>query len=188
MFIMKNALLILLFFIFTPLVSQESVKFIGDIVYDPFYDMEAELSDGTVIHLTGAAFHTMEDEIKYFFWVRRGTTSGIVTYPLELHRIKEIIFTDTYGDPENDYTPALIELTDGNKYDVFIDTLGYLGGFDQDFGSYGRLFMHYNLIEKITLFQDGSYLVCPHCGTVYYTEEEICPFDKTPLNPEEPSL
>ncbi|MDC7219574.1 MAG: hypothetical protein PQJ59_06505 [Spirochaetales bacterium] len=166
--------------------TQERVIFSREQSYDPFYDMEVELADGEVISLTAAAFHTMEDEQKYFFWIRRGTETGVVTYALELNRIKEIQFTDLYGKPENDYTPARITLTNGESYDIFMDTLGYLGGFDAAFGSYGRLFMHYNLVKRITFRQDGSYFLCPHCGTVYYTTGlEKCPFDNTTLIPAE---
>ncbi|MDC7224371.1 MAG: hypothetical protein PQJ60_11565 [Spirochaetales bacterium] len=183
---MKNIVPLLLLLAAGALSAQEPVIFSREQTYDPFYDLEAELADGQIIRLTAAAFHTMEDEYKYFFWMRRGTETGVVTYALELNRIKEILFTDVYGTPENDFTPARITLTDGSSYDIYLDTLGYLGGFDPAFGSYARLFMHYNRIKRITFLQDGSYFICPHCGTVYYSKEITqCPFDKTPLLPAE---
>lgn len=181
----KKTTILLLLLTAGMIYSQDRVSFGREQTYDPFYDMEAELATGEIIELTAAAFHTMEDEIKYFFWVRRGTESGVVTYALELNRIKEIRFTDIYGHPDNDFTPAEIELTNGQSYDVFIDTLGYLGGYDESFGSYARLFMHYNLVKRITLKQDGTYKLCPQCGTVFYSDTEVCPFDKTPLTPQE---
>lgn len=171
------------------LAAQEPLRFSRTQVYDPFYDVEVELADGEVIVLTAAAFHNMEDQFKYFFWIRRGTGTGVVTYALELNRIREILFTDVYGTPENDFTPASLTLTNGQNYDVFMDTLGYLGGFDPAFGSYARIFLHYNLIRRITFKQDGSYQLCPHCGTVFYATGLLeCPFDETPLMPDENSL
>ena len=162
--------------------SQEAVSFGRQQTYDPFYDAEVELADGTRITLTASSFHTMEDEQKFFFWIRRGTETGVVTYAMELNRIREVEFTDVYGKPENGFTPARLTLTNGSVYDVFMDTLGYMGGFDPDFGSYARLFLHYNLVRSIRFRQDGSYRLCPHCGTVFYSSEvEVCPFDKTPL-------
>jgi hypothetical protein len=185
---MRKQIPCLFIFLFTlsTLWGQSVVRFGREQVYDPFYDMEVELADGDIINLTAAAFHNIEDEEKYFFWIRRGTESGIVTYALELNRIKEIRFTDVYGKPENDYTPATLVLTNGQSYEIFMDTLGYLGGFDEAFGSYGRIFMHYNLVKRITLKQDGTYRLCPHCGTVFYSESVVvCPFDKTPLTDQE---
>jgi hypothetical protein len=186
MFTMKRvAPLLLLLFILVPFASaQDPVVFSQEQSYDPFYDVEVELSDGEVISLTSVAFHTMEDELKYFLWIRRGTETGVVTYALELNRIETILFTDVYGQPENDYTPAYITLTNGQSYDIYVDTLGYLGGFDPDFGSYARLYLNYNLVKRISFRQDGSYYLCPHCGTVFYsTDNDVCPFDKTPLVP-----
>ncbi len=162
--------------------AQDALNFGRERIYDPFYDAVVELADGTQIDLTASSFHNMEDEQKYFFWIRRGTETGVVTYALELNRIREVEFTDVFGTPDNDFTPARITLTNGNTYDIFMDTLGYMGGFDPDFGSYARLFLHYNLVKSIRFKQDGTYRLCPHCGTVFYSAEaEVCPFDKTPL-------
>ena len=191
MFTMLRRIIATGFFLlsFPFLTAQEPVSFGRERTYDPFYDVQMELADGEIINLTAAAFHNMEDQFKYFFWIRRGTETGVVTYPLELNRIKEIIFTDLYGTPENDFTPAEMTLTNGQSYKVFVDTLGYMGGFDPAFGSFARVFMHYNLVKRITFNQDGSYLLCPHCGTVYYSSGlKECPFDKTLLVPDDNSL
>lgn len=162
--------------------GQEKLSFPGDREFDPFYDIQVEMADGTLVDLTAAAFHDIEDRMKYFLWIRRGTDSGIVTYALELNRIRSITFTDLYGSPDYGFTPAELELTNGSSYEVFVDTNGYLGGFDREFGSYARVFLHYNLVSRITMKQDGSYRLCPHCGTVFYAGEiDVCPFDKTPL-------
>lgn len=161
--------------------AQERQVF-SETVYDPFFSISVEDSMGDLYRMNGTAFYNLQDEKKYFLWVRRGTEMGIVTYSLELDRIVSIEFTAPYGTPDDNYTPAVLELSDGSSFEVFVGTSGYFGGYDQDFGSRGRLYLTYNQIHKIEFNHKGSYSRCSYCGTVFFDEgREICPFDGTAL-------
>jgi len=173
----------LLFLLIIPLfLNAQERQIFSDTVYDPFFSITVEDSLGTVYRMNAAAYYNLQDEKKYFLWVRRGTEMGIVTYSLELDRIASIEFTAPYGNPDENYTPALLELTDGSSFEVFVGTVGYFGGYDEAFGSRGRLYLNYNQVHRIEFHHDGSYQRCPYCGTVYFDQgRDVCPFDGSPL-------
>lgn len=174
---LKALLFITLLFIALPLAAQRRVVF-QDSLYDPFYSLTLVDSAGDSYELHGSAFYDLEDQEKFFLWVRRGTAMGIVTYTLELDRIAEIEFTGPYGSPDEYYTPAVIRLVDGSEHDVYVGTAGYLGGFDPSFGSYGKIYLNYNMVQSIVFHHQGEYQRCPHCGTIFFDDERTsCPFD-----------
>ncbi|MDA3852519.1 MAG: hypothetical protein PF447_14795 [Spirochaetaceae bacterium] len=174
---MKKSLVLFLFLITLLLHSQER-KVFGETVYDPFFSLTLIDSQGSEYRLNAAAFFNLEEQRKYFFWVRRGTEMGIITYALELDRVARIDFTGPYGSPNENYTPASLTLTDGQVFDVYLGTAGYLGGYDEDFGSYGRVFLNYNQVKSIEFHHQGRYSRCPYCGTVYFDKDRTeCPFD-----------
>jgi len=153
-----------------------------DAEYDPFFSLTLVDSQDDSYRLNGAAFYNLQDQKKYFLWVRRGTTMGIVTYSLALDRIASLEFSGPYGNPDEDYTPATMTLTDGSSFEVFVGTSGYLGGYDEVFGSFGRVYLNYNQVKSITFHHDGTYSRCPYCGTIFFDQErEICPFDQFEL-------
>lgn len=178
-------LLIAIFFVLTTstLFSQDRIGFPNNIIYDPFYSIEVIDSDGNLYRLTSASFLTMSDQKKYFLWIRRGTERGIVTSQVDFNRIQKITFTGEFGTPEGSFTPATILLTDGSEHsDVFIGTDGYLGGFDEEFASFSRIMLSYNMVKSIEFIVDGTYKICPVCFTLYYDIEiELCPFHKAEL-------
>ncbi len=80
------------------------------------------------------------------------------------------------------YTPALVTFTDGTKQKVYLKTDGFLGGIDQEFGSYAMLWLRHDGIEKLEFLNSGTYVRCPQCGTVYYDKRaKTCPFDGADL-------
>ena len=165
--------------------SSERISFPGNIAYDPFYTAVIIDNDDTEYLVTNCSFISNADiksEHKYFFWIRRGTDSGIASYTLDFNKIKSISFTGHYEDGPEGYTPAEIVLTNDKTFPVFVNTEGYLDGIDNDFGTYVRIYMNYNLIKSVTFQHNGSYKICPFCKAVYYDDTlTVCPFDGTIL-------
>ena len=85
------------------------------------------------------------------------------------------------------YTPCTVELTSGNSFEGFLDTSGYIGGVDEEFGLYTRIYLQYNGVKTVEFLHDGTYKACPFCGALFYNSDlENCPFDKTPLVSQNP--
>ena len=173
-----------------------------------------------------------EEEMKYFFWVRRLGPTGAITYPLSFRKILEIDFSGpgggtvdnpavsgelTIGEDSSDvsvhilssegedgeliqkrftgwfgkkepvipsFTPARLTLSDGSVQEVFIKTDGFLGGIDEEFGTYAMLWLQHDGIEKLVFNHNGSYARCPECGAIFYDNQYTqCPFDGALLIP-----
>jgi len=107
-------------------------------------------------------------------------------------RIKDIDgrFSGWFGSPDDkepsipSFTPAKLTLSDGSEQDVFIKTDGFLGGIDEDFGTYAMIWIQHDGIEKLVFNHNGSYARCPECGAIFYDDQfEACPFDGAVLIP-----
>jgi len=102
-------------------------------------------------------------------------------------RLEERRFSGWFGriePPVPSYSPAQLELTDGTVLNVYLKTDGFLGGIDEDFGTYAMLWLRHDGIEQLVFQHDGTYARCPECGAIFYDERtNICPFDKTELIP-----
>ncbi len=83
------------------------------------------------------------------------------------------------------YTPSVITFTDGKTQSVYLKTDGFLGGIDEEFGSYAMLWLRHDGVDKLEFLHNGTYARCPECGAVYFDERlEDCPFDKARLSGE----
>ncbi len=166
-----------------------------------------------------------DEDMKYFFWIRRMGEKGAVTYPLPFRRIREIRYLGpreekgekatakgslTLGDETMDvrvrisenrlsgwigdfppgipsFVPVHLVLTDDSEQRVFLKTDDFLGGIDEEFGTYALLWLKSDGILGLEFLHDGTYSRCPECGAVFYNSElEACPFDGTELVPSEP--
>ncbi|MBB6478836.1 hypothetical protein [Spirochaeta isovalerica] len=108
---------------------------------------------------------------------------GTATYQLDFKKIKKIEFLEEYDKPIEGFTAAGMTLTSGEVFNVLVNTNGYIGGIDRDFGVYGEIYMNYNLIQSIEFIHEGTYRECTFCGAVFYDEElEVCPFDQSELS------
>lgn len=86
--------------------------------------------------------------------------------------------------PIPSFTPAEITLTDGTVQNVFVKTDGFLGGIDEEFGTYAMLWIQHDSIERLVFNHNGSYARCPECGAIFYDNRyEQCPFDGETLIP-----
>ncbi len=86
--------------------------------------------------------------------------------------------------PIPSFTPARLTLSDGSIQNVFIKTDGFLGGIDEEFGTYAMLWIQHDEIEKLVFEHNGSFARCPECGSVFYDNLfDICPFDGADLIP-----
>ncbi len=187
MIFMKKVLPVFLFCLILPLAAQEGISFPGNLEYDPFYTVSVEDSDGNIYSLNDASYLSPEGDRKYFVWFRRGTDRGLAEYPLDLFKITSFELTGNYEAPPDGYTPCRVELSSGEAFDGFLDTTGYLGGMDPEFGVYARIYLQYNGVKKVTFLHDGTYLRCPFCGALFYDDGVTeCPFDRTPLVPQNP--
>jgi len=167
--------------------AQEKLAFPGKLTYDPFYAVQVTDSDGTLYSLHDASYLNPEGERKYFVWFRRGTDRGLAEYPLDLFKISTLEMTGGYEVYPDGYTPCRVVLTSGAAFDGFLDTTGYLGGMDEDFGTFARIYLQYNGVKSIEFLHDGTYKRCPFCGALYYENDLAeCPFDKTPLESQNP--
>ncbi len=80
------------------------------------------------------------------------------------------------------YSPVVITFTDGTEQSVYIKTDGFLGGLDEEYGSYAMLWLKHYGIDKLEFMHDGTYERCPECGAVFFDgRRETCPFDKSAL-------
>ena len=187
MSIRKAAVLIFLACLTTGVVAQERISFPGSLSYDPFYAVLLTDSDGTSYKLMNVSYISPEGENKYFVWFRRGTDRGLAEYPLELKKIRRFELTGDYEVFPDGYTPCTVELTSGKSFEGFLDTSGYIGGVDEDFGLYARVYLQYNGVRAVEFLHDGTYKSCPFCGALFYNSDlEVCPFDQTPLVPQNP--
>ncbi len=180
---MKRIFPVLLFFqtLFF-LEAQETVLFPEGLEYDPFYAVRITDSDDNSYVLSNAFYQSAEGEIKYFVWFRRGTERGVAEYPLDLFKIQSLSLTGNYEVPPDGFTPCEVELTSGDLFQGFLDTTGYFAGMDQDFGSFGRIYLNYNGITRVEFLHNGIYSRCPFCGAIFYNQlYETCPFDQTLL-------
>lgn len=96
-------------------------------------------------------------------------------------------FTGWFGFREPhipSFTPAKLTLTDGTEQDVFVKTDGFLGGIDEEFGTYAMLWIRHDGIERLVFEHNGSYARCPECGAIFFDgRQSICPFDGETLIP-----
>lgn len=87
--------------------------------------------------------------------------------------------------PVPSFTPARLTLSDGTEQNVLIKTDGFLGGIDEEFGTYAMLWIQHDGIEKLVFNHNGSYARCPECGAVFYDNLfDVCPFDGADLIPQ----
>ncbi|MBN2656235.1 MAG: hypothetical protein JXR86_04185 [Spirochaetales bacterium] len=172
---MKHLLLIV-FFITAAILSGQSID------YEPFFSVKILDNEETEFQFSNMRYFDANREPKYFFWIRRGSELGTATYQLDFKKIKKIVFQGDYDSPLEGYTPAGMTLTSGEVFDVQVNTSGYIGGIDRDFGVYGEVYMNYNIIQSIEFVHDGTYRQCTFCGAYFYDEEiESCPFDGSEL-------
>ncbi|QEN08650.1 hypothetical protein EXM22_11875 [Oceanispirochaeta crateris] len=185
--LMKAVLSVLFLILTISLSAQEQISFPGDLEYDPFYAMRITDSDGNRYILHNASYISPEGEVKYFVWFRRGTDKGLAEYPLDLYKVLKFELTGNYEVYPDGYTPCRVELSSGSVFDGYLDTTGYLGGIDEDFGVYGKIYLQYNGVKSIELIHDGSYSRCPFCGALFYDQNLTeCPFDNTVLTAQNP--
>ncbi|MDC7233241.1 MAG: hypothetical protein PQJ58_08405 [Spirochaetales bacterium] len=179
---MKGILPVFLFILLLPAAAQDRISFPGNLVYDPFYAVEVQDSDGNLYTLNNASYISPEGENKYFVWFRRGTDRGLAEYPLDLFKVSRFELTGNYEVYPDGYTPCTIEFSSGDSFEGFLDTTGYLGGMDPEFGVYARIYLQYNGVRSVRFLHDGTYQRCPFCGALFYDEGLTeCPFDKTLL-------
>ena len=184
---MKAVLPVFFLILILPLSAQEKISFPGNLKYDPFYAIQVTDSDGTQYTLNNASYISPEGEVKFFAWFRRGTDKGLAEYPLDLYKVLSFELTGNYEVYPDGYTPCRVVLSSGGVFDGFLDTTGYLGGVDEDFGTYGKIYLQYNGVKSIEFIHDGRYSRCPFCGALYYNLDLTeCPFDQTLLTPQNP--
>jgi len=171
----NHLLLILLLLVSSSLCGQA-------IDYKPFFTVRIFDNEGIDFLFSEMKYFDESRSPKYFFWIRRGSELGTATYQLDFKKIRKIDFKGDYDNPIEGFTSAGITLTSGEVFDVLVNTKGYIGGMDRDFGVYGEIYMNYNIIRSIEFVHEGTYRQCPFCGAYFYNEElGVCPFDGTEL-------
>ena len=86
--------------------------------------------------------------------------------------------------PVPSFAPAQLTLTDGTEQSVYVKTDGFLGGIDEEFGTYAMLWLRQDGVERLEFLHEGSYARCPECGAIFFDDRAgACPFDGTPLVP-----
>ena len=123
--------------------------------YNPFFTIKVVDNEDTEFTFSDMRYFDNKDELKYFFWIRRGSEQGTATYQIDFKKIKSIVFDGEYDNPIPDYTSSQITLTSGEVFDVLVNTTGRIGGMDNDFGIYGDIYMNYNIIKSIEFIHDG---------------------------------
>lgn len=165
-----------LFFILTVNLFSQSFE------YSPFFAVKVIDNEETEFLFSDMKYFDSKRNLKYFFWIRRGSEQGTATYQLDFKKIKSIDFTGDYDSPIPEYTQGNITLTSGEVFDVLINSTGSIGGIDKDFGVYGEVYMNYNIVQSIEFIHEGTFMKCPFCGAIFYdTDLENCSFDETPL-------
>lgn len=174
--IMKKVIFILIIFL------AGSHLFCQDYDYKPFFTVRIIDNEETEFLFSDMRYFDINNELKYFFWIRRGSELGTATYQIDFKKIKSLIFTGEYDSPIPEYTQVDMTLTSGEVFSVLINTSGKIGGIDNDFGIFGEIYMNYNIIKSIEFLHDGEFKTCPFCSAIFYNSEyTVCPFDKTPL-------
>lgn len=91
------------------------------------------------------------------------------------------------------FTPAILVLTNddetaGNEEQfVYVKTDGFLGGIDEEFGTYAMLWLRHDGVDRLEFHHDGTYERCPVCGAVFFDDRhDSCPFDQALLVPQIP--
>ena len=115
-----------------------------------------------------------------------------VTLREDGRRFSGWFFPGELEPPVPSFTPALLTLTDVDeatgenvRQTVYVQTDGFLGGIDEEFGTYGLLWLQHDGVERLEFRQDGTYERCPLCGSIFFDDRhETCPFDGTPLVPQ----
>lgn len=150
--------------------------------YSPFFTVRVIDNEETEFLFSEMKYFNSNEELKFFFWIRRGSDLGTATYQIDFKKIKSIIFNGEYDSPIPNYTSCKLTLVSGEVFDVLINTTGKIGGMDNDFGIYGEIYMNYNIIQSIEFIHEGQYKRCPFCGALFYNEDyTVCPFDNTDL-------
>lgn len=168
--------------IFAALLLTASALFGQSYNYKPFFAVKIVDNENTEFFFSDMRYFTSERDLKYFFWIRRGAELGTATYQVDFKKIKSIRYKGIYDNPVPEYTAAEIMLTSGEVFDVLINSSGYIGGIDRDFGVYGEIYMNYNIIQSIEFIHEGTYSECPFCGAQFYDAELTeCSFDGTAL-------
>jgi hypothetical protein len=86
--------------------------------------------------------------------------------------------------PVPSFTPAKLTLTDGSVQDVQVKSDGFLGGIDEEFGTYALLWLAHDGISKLVFNHSGTFARCPECGAIYYDgRNPVCRFDGAQLTP-----
>jgi len=187
--------------------GSQSLRFSDNLSYNEYYSASVETQDGEVYTLIDmsvfdiqAAGQPAASESMYFFWVRRLSDSGAVTYPLFFREIASIEFQGPYGvslpapdrgqeeNPVPAFTKGALTLIDGTRQTVHIKTDGFLGGIDENDDGYVLLWLAHDSISRIDFLHNGSPTQCSQCQAIYYDHRlGQCRFDNTPLIPvEEP--
>ena len=122
--------------------------------------------------------------------VREGSlTVGDETREVKV-RVSGDRFSGWIGDFPPDvpsFVPVDLVLSDGTEQKVMLKTDGFLGGIDEEFGTYALLWLKSDGILGLEFLHDGTYSRCPECGAVFYDEDAgACPFDGTELVPSLP--
>ena len=107
-------------------------------------------------------------------------------------RVSGWFFPDQLEPSVPSFTPAVLTLTDVDpttgdnvRQTVYVKTDGFIGGIDEDFGTYGLLWLRHDGVERLEFNHDGTYVRCPLCGSIFFDDRnETCPFDGTPLVPQ----
>lgn len=173
---MKRYVLIMFLLLPVYMISGQSYD------YEPFFTVRVIDNEDTEFLFTDMRYFNADEELKYFFWIRRGTDLGTATYQIDFKKIKFLQFKSEYDKPIPGFTSADLTLTSGEVFPVLIKTTGKIGGMDNDFGIYGDIYMHYNIIKSIEFIHDGQFKNCPFCSAIFYNSDYIeCPFDKTLL-------
>lgn len=169
-------------FFLTMLFLTSSFLFSQSYDYEPFFTVKVIDNENTEFFFSNMRYFDSSRDLKYFFWIRRGSELGTATYQLDFKKISKISFTGEYDSPIDEYTAAEIRLTSGEVFEVLVNSSGYIGGIDRDFGVYGEIYMNYNIIQSIEFIHEGRFKECPFCGAIFYESALTeCSFDGTTL-------
>ena len=115
-----------------------------------------------------------------------------ITYREDGRRLSGWFSPDELEPSVPSFTPAVLTLTDVDeatgdnvRQTVYVKTDGFLGGIDEEFGTYGLLWLRHDGVERLEFHHDGTYVRCPLCGSIFFDDRNgTCPFDGTPLVPQ----